>query len=359
MSDYNLLEMAIGALSPSDVILMDDKGNPSVMTRIPKFLISDVIDGGSETTHPAFIVNGQEVDEIYISKYTNIVYNARACSIPLENPQTVIDFEDAVAACTAKGAGWHLMTRAEWAAIALWCLKNGLMPKGNNDNGKDHAHSEYEAVPATYDGEDVAHVLAGSGPLSWSHDGAQSGIFDLNGNVNEWLGGYRIVDGEIQVLADNDAADANNSQASDSPVWKAILQDGTLVAPGTEGTLKWEYSVLPEGGGSEAFILSTVINNRQESEEDGYGSVPFEALTAGAGVMVPEILKALALFPADAGDHGADSMTMRNIGERLGCVGGHWSSGAGAGVFCLQGMDGRAATGETIGFRCAYVNLPA
>ena len=359
MSDYNLLELAINAVSPSDVVLADDKGIPSVMTRVPKFLISDVIDGGSETTHPAFIVNGQEVDEIYISKYPNIVYNARACSIPLEDPETGIDFEDAMAACTAKGAGWHLMTRAEWAAIALWCRMNALMPKGNNDNGKDHADSDYEAVPASYDGDTVNRVLAGSGPLTWSHNGEQSGIFDLNGNVNEWLGGYRIVDGEIQVLANNDAADSSNSQLADSGAWMAILQDGTLVSPGTADTLKWDYSVLSEGGGTEAFVLNTAVANQQTAEEDGYGSVPFEALTAGAGVTVPELLKALALFPADGGDHGADSMTMRNIGERFGCAGGQWSSGAEAGVFCLQGAGGRATAEDNIGFRCAYVNLPA
>jgi hypothetical protein len=51
---------------PRNDILLDDKGLPSVMVRIPKFKISDVIAGGSDSTHPAFIVNGNEVPEIYI-----------------------------------------------------------------------------------------------------------------------------------------------------------------------------------------------------------------------------------------------------------------------------------------------------
>jgi len=141
MADFNLTNLALKVLTPTNTILMDDKGLPSVMVRIPKFKISDVIVGGSDSTHPAFIVNGQEVDAIYISKYQNVVYDGRAYSLPLEDPKASINFETALSACTAKGRGWHLMTRAEWAAIALWCRKNNLMPKGNNNYGKDSAES--------------------------------------------------------------------------------------------------------------------------------------------------------------------------------------------------------------------------
>ena len=297
MAGYDLSALGINAFSSYDELITDDTGMPSVMVKVPKFLISDVIASGSDSVHPAFIVNGQEVDAIYISKYQNVIHNERAYSLPLEDPHTGIDFNDAQAVCAAKGAGWHLMTRAEWAAIALWCQKNGLMPKGNNSYGKDHADSEYEAIPATLDGDTTNHVLTGSGPLTWSHNGEQSGIFDLNGNVYEWLSGYRIVDGEIQVLANNNAADANNSQLAASASWMAILEDGTLAAPGTVNTLKWDYITLPISGGSAAYKLSNAIVNQQAADADGYGRVIFEALTAEAGVTVPELLKALALFP--------------------------------------------------------------
>ena len=46
--------------------------------------------------------------------------------------------------------------------------------------------------------------------MGWSHDGTPFGIWDLNGNVWEWVGELRIVDGEIQVIPDNDAADDGN-----------------------------------------------------------------------------------------------------------------------------------------------------
>ena len=359
MADFNLTNLALKVLTPTNTILMDDKGLPSVMVRIPKFKISDVIVGGSDSTHPAFIVNGQEVDAIYISKYQNVVYDGRAYSLPLEDPKASINFETALSACTAKGRGWHLMTRAEWAAIALWCRKNNLMPKGNNNYGKDSAESAYVAIPTLVDSTSgqTQRVATGSGPLDWSHDKTQAGIWDLNGNVSEWLGGYRTVEGEIQILANNNAADLNNSQLVGSAAWQAILPDGSLVAPGTAGTLKWDYTELPTGGSEKPFKLNTTIVNKQAAEADGTGGISFQSLTAESGVNVPELLKALALFPADTGDHGGDRIYMRNIGERLSYAGGSWSYGGFAGVFFLFGIFPRSGVYSGLGFRSAFVAL--
>ena len=120
--NFDLSNLALQMACPSNEILYDDKGMPSVMVKIPKFKISDVIAEGSSSTHPAFIVNGQEVNEIYISKFINIVDNGRAYSLPGQDPTASLSFDQAVQYCTAKGEGWHLMTTAEWAAIELWCL---------------------------------------------------------------------------------------------------------------------------------------------------------------------------------------------------------------------------------------------
>ncbi|MCP6237317.1 hypothetical protein NL436_27935, partial [Klebsiella pneumoniae] len=79
-------------------------------------------------------------------------------------------------------------------------------------------------------------TLTGAGPVTWRHDGTPAGIADLVGNIWEFTPGLRLVDGEIQVLANNDAATA--SDFTDAAPWKAVLQDGSLVAPGTSGTLK-------------------------------------------------------------------------------------------------------------------------
>lgn len=356
MANFDLVKLALKATCPGNDILLDDKGLPSVMVRIPKFKISDVIAGGSNNTHPAFIVNGVEVPEIYISKFQNVIGpNGRAYSLPGEDPKASLNFDAARTACEAKGAGWHLMTNAEWAAIALWCRKNNLMPKGNNNYGKDHNDSTVVAIPTYMDGANIARVGTGTGPVSWSHNGEVTGIWDLNGNVNEWVGGYRTNEGEIQILPNNDAASQANSQAVDSAKWQAIMPEGNTVNPGTAGTLKWDYTADPGTVSAEkSFRLNTVLEFKQTVEAP-YGSQTFQSLTAAAGVTVPEILKALALFPVDTGDHGSDRFYMRNIGERRAFRGGSWHYTSFAGVFCAYGNNPRSLVSAGLGFRSAFI----
>jgi len=347
MANFDLVNLALKATCPGNEIILDDKGLPSVMVRIPKFKISDVIDGGSDSTHPAFIVNGIEVPEIYISKFQNVIHNGRAYSLPGEDPKTDINFDTARQACEAKGPGWHLMTHAEWAAIALWCRKNGLMPKGNNNHGKDHTESTYVAIPTYYDSGKIARVATGTGPVTWSHNGEVTGIWDLNGNVSEWCGGYRTLGGEIHILPNNDAADPNNSQSVSSELWRAILENGSLVDPNTDGTLKWDFV------DGKITLCKTITN-----QADALRSTEFKNLAVAPEVStIPEILKALALFPADNGDHGGDYFYMNNGAglERLAFRGGNWSSGAGAGVFYLTGSTSRSYSSAALGFRSAYI----
>lgn len=349
MANFDLVNLALKATCPGNEVLLDDKGLPSVMVRIPKFKISDVITGGGSGTHPAFIVNGTEVPEIYISKFQNVIQNGRAYSLPGEDPKASINFDTARQACEAKGPGWHLMTNAEWAAIALWCRKNSLMPKGNNNYGKDSTESTVVAIPSYYESNNIARVRTGTGPVTWSHNGEVTGIWDLNGNVWEWNGGYRTVAGEIQILANNNAADLDNSQAVDSTQWMALLEDGTLAAPGTANTLKWDYPTA-----TNIITLSKTITVQADAQR----GTEFKSLAKAADVTaVPEILKALGLYPADTGDHGGDYFYMNNGAglERLASRGGYWINGAGAGVFFAYGNNSRAYASPGIGFRSAYI----
>ena len=72
MKNFPLTEMAVNMYCPGNVVEIDDAGLPSIMVYIPKFKNSDVLTGGDDSTHPAFIVNGKEIDGFYFSKYQNL-----------------------------------------------------------------------------------------------------------------------------------------------------------------------------------------------------------------------------------------------------------------------------------------------
>ena len=347
MKEFDLLKMSVEAAAPNNTVIYDDLGNPSVMVRIPKFRICDVIEGGSDQVHPAFIVNGKEIPEFYVSKFSNVLINERACSIPGVSPQSEVPREQVKAACESKGKGWHMMTNAEWAAIALWCKKNGYMPSGNNSFAKDY-YRPYERGTVTYSYERNGEIregktAVGSGPVSWNHDHSPAGIADMNGNVWTQVGGLRLVEGEIQIIADNDSA-AGVDESDESALWKAILPDGTLTAPGTPGTLKYDQC---EG--------KIVVSDQVKGAVDKWASAPFGGI--GAQTRVPELLKALALFPADPEGYGEQGVWCNNTGIRFPWRGGTWDAFQYSGLYCLFMCYPRPHISEWMGFRAAYIAM--
>ncbi len=353
-SQESISKLAVQIAHPNNFLIYDDIGKPSVMVAIPKFYLDEIIDGASHTIHPAFIINGVEQDVIYISKYQNIVENDRAYSLPMEDPAVNVNFEHAWNYCKNKGKGWHMMTNAEWAAIALWCMKNGTMPKGNNNYGKDVTEINLppKAIPSAYetDGK-INFTKTGSGLKSWFHNGEFDGIADLNGNGNEWISGFRLNFGEIQVIPNNDAADTNNSAADSSTLWKAFLQNGTLVDPGTEKTLKWDYMSIASGS-TQSFYLTDEIKYQQTSN-NLRGTKSFGMLTARADIDVPEILKALALFPVNEEAKGVFSFRNINCWHPIRSC--NYNAEANNGIFTLFASTYRNNEAVPfLGFRCCY-----
>lgn len=330
-------------------VLYDDKGIPSIMNIIPKTDFKAIGIGDTTKAIPAFVINGKEVSEIFVGTYMAMVHDGRAYSLPGQVPKVYTTHDQAVQYCRAKGKGWHCMTNAEYAAIALWCKKNGFYPRGNNNYGSDHGYPHETCRPGTVGSDGRINLgLTGSGPNSWTHDGTPNGIYGLNGDAYEWAPGLRTVDGEIQITENNNAALDTTDLTAGSPAWKAILPDGTLVAPGTEGTLKIDIvSGVPK--------INTTVKTTTSGEQ--WPSTPFKDLAVESGITIPDILKALAVFPSDNSDHGGDRFYARNDGEKCFCRGGGWYDTSSAGVFYLSGGYPRSYSGNNLGFRPAYVSL--
>lgn len=376
MSNFDDLKLAVEALSggKNTVLFDDDLGTggesfPSIMVRIPQFTSLSVLAGAPDAPHSMFVVDDVPYPEIYFSKYPNIVMHDRAYSLPYKDPRAYVTFDQAQTYSEAKGKGWHLATNAEYAGIALWCLKNGFMPRGNNLYGGDHsAPHERGIVTYTYTSEGKLYngrTATGSGPVSWNHDGTTAGICDLNGNVWEWAGGLRLKNGEIQIIPHNNAA-KHLDQSDTSVQWKAILQDGTIVAPRTANTLKIDNSVAGNATQTDPKVSGTpIISTTRQfpmytgGDVDsyyGHNYCTFETLAAKSGITVPMLLKILGIAPPTTGLEG-DNFWCRNYGERLPLRGGGWGNTSGAGVFALDLYDARVYSSHHVGFRAAFVSL--
>ena len=364
MANFDLTNLAVKMLCPNNHVQVDNSGYPSVLVYIPAFRLSDVLVEdlaveGYDRVHPAFIVNGQQIPGFYYSKYQNVVNNGRAYSLPGEDPAVSRSFTDAVNLCSSKGHGWHLSTNAEWAAIALWCRKNGFQPYGHNAVGRDYRENINKAIPTLYDDLGGAkRVATGTGPLTWSHDNSVSGIWDMNGNVWEWQGGVRIMWGELQIIANNDAADPNNPQNATSTCWKAIrASDGALVEPENSEKVK-----LLSGATLRLDFVDSVwkFTTTITSSEDNARNCSFSKVTCTAEVSdaAKMLLRALALLPeAYDENYDGDNVWWNNYGLdrclfRGGCSQAYNNQ---AGVFSMIAHNSRESTPITCGFRCAYI----
>ena len=347
MGNFDDLSYAVASFGKNNRVVLDDTGKPSIMVGIPKMKFSDIIAGGTQEVLPWWIIDGEEKDVIWVSKYINCVVNDRAYSLPMKDPQCYVTFDQALQYCRKKGAGWHLNQNGVFAALVLWAEKNGTIPRGNTNWDASYEKAWERGVNTYIDGSHAGgRTATGSGPVTWNHDHSAAGIADLCGNCWEWVAGMRLVDGEIQIIPYGHAMKPDCSMGSDSTEWKAIMPNGTLVEPGTAGTLK----IDGEAENTGTLQISTSVS------ESGEASGEFRETEAATGVEIPRILIAAGLFP-ETGMISPGNYCAKNDGERIIMRGSGYDSALNGGIAAADLRNERSYTGKNVSFRSAYVEL--
>ena len=331
------------ATGGKNTVLYDTHGNANVMVVIPKFTYDELqmtADMGTGVC-TAFLKNGVEMPEVFIGKY--LASGNQAVSMPNVDPRASINFDSAKSACQEKGGGWHLMSMHEWAALSLWCMANGVQPRGNSEYGR--AHDKKWEFGKRYDGRlpndrsGTGRTNCGSGPATWAHDQTNTGVYDLVGNVWEWQDHLKIQDGQLICAPDND--------------------DTLLEAQWVAQACFFDSSTEGDGSGSSnlgsPFLNSRVTkyagpvgdNNHYDYNHRG----DWKNMSKEADYVSNELMKRLMIEPVKDTQGG---IWVRNYGERLPIRGGSWGNGSGAGLAALDLGYARSNSSTNVGFRPAF-----
>ncbi|RSO57523.1 hypothetical protein EA756_08495 [Acinetobacter lactucae] len=336
------LRQAVEAASGGkQTVLYTAKGQPTFMNIIEKYDLSE-INSTLAGTHPAFVVNGVVKDVIYVGTYQGVEKNGEYLSLPNQSPTGSKTFDQFTALVRANGSGHHLITNAEWSAIALRSYKNGTQPYGNNNYGLSTEDSTLKG--RRIDGG-VAGVVGGinpisytgSGPVQWRHNNQYNGLSDLSGNVLESVIGVRIYNGEIQVIPNNDAALSSVDLTASSPAWKAIDGlTGELITPNGSGTTANSVRVIESGVADYSIVVGV--------SGSSYGLFANPSTTKPVSAAALNKLKALCLFPHEnlPSSYLLDSASFSYSDERLVLRGGSYVSSTKSGIFHILATANRS-----------------
>ncbi|EPK6349204.1 SUMF1/EgtB/PvdO family nonheme iron enzyme [Proteus mirabilis] len=331
-----------------NTVIYDAQGNPNIMCVIPRFNIEDLglteLDLGTGV-HPAFVTNGAPRGEILVGKYLASSAAGGSAVIGGPQPRTSVNYDTAKQLCTQKGDNWHLISIHEWAAIALWSLANGTVPRGNTNYGRSHeakwetARRADNGLPGEVSG--TGRTDTGKGPATWNHDHTEFGVCDLVGNVWEWIDQMKLDDGQILTTLDNNPAVAEANWHR-HPAYFDSTSDNQSGA-GNNGSPVLSNSVTKRNGPAD-----------DDSHDYPYMHNPhFAAITKSVGYTPNELLRRLLIESATP-TTVVGGLWCRNYGDRFPLRGGGWDYGSSAGLGALHLNSARSGSHGGFGFRPAF-----
>lgn len=377
-----------------NVVKYDADGNPSIFVRFPKMKSSDLDSSLPDHTHPAFIINGEEQDEILLGKYAACSLTGTGSdggtlySLPNMPPSYSRSADQFLAQIRAFGGGVSGMTVADRGFLLLLAQKNGWNPGGNSDYGNYYADGSrwqvgksitvgmkrgykgwlYEAIQAHTSSMELApdvsplywkrlkqiggaiaypnlvevsgdniglHTLTlnGSGPLTWYLDGTAGSVCDIVGNQYEQDYGYRIVGNELQIIENNNAASPDADLSDTSAAWKAILPNASN--DGFTLVAPGTAGTLHWTWANNKITLDTVV----PTYDDEYRGTNFKDLAVNSTNLpyIPYIVRELGLFPTQGSQMAGYYYMQFTEEERFPRRGGNYGSGSYIGlgfVYC-------------------------
>jgi hypothetical protein len=244
------------------------------------------------------MVDGKEVEEIFIGQVNATIIDGRAYSIPGEQATRSINFDEARESCTKKGKGWHLLNNWEYAALVMYLVKNR------------NRYFEKE----------------------WW----------------DWIDGFKIVDGEIFTPSDNKFELPEKDWPS-----LGVFFDDIKGFPILSKEITHYSEPDPKGadddrddGYSHLGRLSQ-LEYSVSPESDPKDFNPSELEKLAQMLIHPSATPVLA--------ETDDDIWVRNYGERLPIRGGNWTNGAYAGLAALHLNDRRSYVYYYIGCRPAFI----
>ena len=304
------------------VVIYDKDGFPSMMLKLENTAPS------KEEADPIFIVKGQEYDSIYLSRFINSIMDGHAVSLPFMNPAVMLDMDEMIAACKAKGEKWHLLTIREWRYIVDRTIE-GI--HGNTSSGSYHGDASEHGIKGSR-----GLTLTGSGPASWFHNGdKETGIADVVGLVWKTVAGLRLKNGIVEYMKDNDAAAPDADLSEGSKDFLQITVDG-----------------LPVRIGSDGDGLKITTDEVSEYDYDERRNVEVELSE------VPEILKDLGIITEGMKKSREWLAADPELEECVCYVGASYSLTSNSGPSALDLSNVRSLVNTNIGFLSALLGEP-